>query len=67
MDKIYVSSSYGCLFYPIEDNLLFNQALIGCGYFNDLKNYMIDIDMIYTFDFKKNFRFFPNVSLSFLI
>ena len=67
MDKIYVSSSYGCLFYPIEDNLLFNQALIGCSYFNDLKNYMIDIEMMYTFDFKKNIRFFPNISLSFLI
>ena len=67
MDKIYVSSSYGCLFYPIEDNLFFNQALIGCSYFNDLKNYIIDIEMIYTFDFKKNIRFFPNISLSFLI
>ena len=67
MDKIYVSSSYGFLFYPIEDNSFFNQALIGCSYFNDLKNYMIDIEMMYTFDFKDNIRFLPNISLSFLI
>ena len=60
MDKIYVSS-YGCLFYPIEDNLFFNQALIGCSYFNDLKNYMIDIEMMYTFDFKNNLRFFQTL------
>ena len=67
MDKIYVSSSYGFLFYPIEDNSFFNQALIGCSYFNDLKNYMIDIEMMYTFDFKYNIRFLPNISLSFLV
>ena len=67
MDKIYVSSSYGFLFYPIEGNSFFNQALIGCSYFNDLKNYMIDIEMMYTFDFKDNIRFLPNISLSFLI
>jgi len=67
IDKIYLSSSYGCLFYPIEDNLFFNQAFIGCSYFNDLKNYMIDIEMMYTFDFKKSIRFLPNISLSFLI
>ena len=67
MDKIYVSSSYGFLFYPIEGNSFFNQALIGCSYFNDLKNYMIDIEMMYTFDFKDNIRVLPNISLSFLI
>jgi len=67
MDKIYVSSSYGFLFYPIEDNSFFNQALIGCSYFNDLKNYMIDIEIMYTFDFKYNIRFLPNISLSFLV
>ena len=67
MDKIYISSSYGFLFYPIEGNSFFNQALIGCSYFNDLKNYMIDIEMMYTFDFKYNIRFLPNISLSFLV
>ena len=67
IDKIYLSSSYGFLFYPIEGNSFFNQALIGCSYFNDLKNYMIDIEMMYTFDFKDNIRFLPNISLSFLI
>ncbi len=67
MYKVYVSSSYGCLFYPFEDNLFFNQALMGFSYFDDIKNYMIDIEMMYTFDLKESIRFLPNISFLFLI